>query len=722
MFFTILFTLVVKHTTHAQAVVYQTGFEAPGYVTGNLVGQNGWTAGSSASRNAAQIIAVSGGQELEISGPLIAQNNGSFSKSLANYNPVASGTPIVDVSADVWQKQGLTTSQSSWQFAFLVLNDQNGNAYGTVGIDQNGIIFGQDWGSPNQVIGDGTTDTNGFHNLKLELNFTNRTITLFHDGFSCGSMAFNPTASNLLGNVTLVLQGGSPIDSMLYLDNLSITAGSMVSTTPCDLQIVSAGPCLASDCSYGIPKVGDAYGLKVIIKVLGTPAKPFRIKWTLANTTNYYANINVGPGSGWWWPFIWGMDLDDPIPWSVTLDPDGVSGDTNLANNTASGTFTPIPPTNAVELYAPRMMHGSESSSFVFQPGSGTIPNLYILFGVPTSHGAQSAISVSGPVHSRYVVTAPDGVPVFEIARTNVPAATFQDTNSFIVQLNSIRVNPSILRTNTWAGMSALTTNWAQWLAPDSNAESTNALITAFVQQSLPVNYRTTLTPYDTARTLHKAVAKKLTYGTASYGDAVGVLQEGVAGCGGFSALLVACLRNVGIPARCISGFREGDTVWHVRTEFHLPGVDWLVADATDCYGNDPTGSYAYDFGYVPSANSFLAVDVGGAHILTDLPTVSFEGIQVPNWWWNGGATFNSNVDISSLQPNGILNWTNAGKGYASFYLSDPPTAGSVVIQASTNLASWTSIATNSTTGNILNYSFPATNVVRQFYRAKVIP
>jgi hypothetical protein len=238
----------------------------------------------------------------------------------------------------------------------------------------------------------------------------------------------------------------------------------------------------------------------------------------------------------------------------------------------------------------------------------------------------------------------------------------------------------------------------------------------------LPANYQTILTPYDTARTLHRAVMKKLTYGNRLHLDAVGVLQDGVADCGGFAALLTACLRNVGIPARCISGFREGDTVWHVRTEFHLPGVDWLVADATDGNGYDPTGSYAYDFGDVPNANSFVAVDVGDAHVLTDLPLVSFEFIQVPNWWWNGGATFNSNMDISSLQPNGILNWTNAAKGYASFYLSDPPTEGSVVIQTSTNLTTWTPVATNSTTGSVLNYSFSNTNGVSRFYRVNIIP
>src|ERR1039457_4406087 len=68
------------------------------------------------------------------------------------------------------------------------------------------------------------------------------------------------------------------------------------------------------------------------------------------------------------------------------------------------------------------------------------------------------------------------------------------------VQLYRMRVNPTLLRAVTWADMIALTTNWTQWLVPDQINESTNSSIVNFVQQSLPSNYRTSLTPYDTAR------------------------------------------------------------------------------------------------------------------------------------------------------------------------------------------------------------------------------
>jgi hypothetical protein len=317
-----------------------------------------------------------------------------------------------------------------------------------------------------------------------------------------------------------------------------------------------------------------------------------------------------------------------------------------------------------------------------------------------------------------------------------VAAATFLDTDAFVVQLNRMRVNPTILRTNTWADMGALSADWTQWIAPDQRCQSTDARITSFVQQSLPANYQSTLTPYDTARTLHRAVMKQLTYQSPPlHLDAVGVLQDGVADCGGFAALLTACLRNVGIPARCISGFRQGDGVWHVRVEFHLPGGDWLVADPTDGNANDPTGTYAYDFGDVPNADSFVAVDVGDAHVR---PYNTFQFIQVPNWWWSGGATFNSRTVTSYLQPfvttlqpfvitgiapegnDMLITWQTMGGSTDSVQVSSSGGNGGYTNSFS-DLSSLIGVIGNgAVTTNYLDIG-GATNTLTRFYRVRQI-
>ena len=112
----------------------------------------------------------------------------------------------------------------------------------------------------------------------------------------------------------------------------------------CSLNIVSAGPCLA-DGTTGNPSVGDEYGLKLALKITGTPSQSFDIVFTMANIS--YTNTFTHGAGNWTLYYDYLLDLDDPIPWSVVLDPAGVSGNTN-PTNTASGTFTPTPPITAI--------------------------------------------------------------------------------------------------------------------------------------------------------------------------------------------------------------------------------------------------------------------------------------------------------------------------------------------------------------------------------------
>ena len=242
-------------------------------------------------------------------------------------------------------------------------------------------------------------------------------MNFFLDGFTIGSAPFGATATNKLGGIRLIYQGSNPLTSSLYVDNLSVTAGTVVSTGLYSLQITSAGPCLPSG-SLGIPQVGESYGLSVTASANGTPSQPFRLRWSMASITNYSGYVySMGTGSGYTWHlplteplYRTAVPLDDLIPWSVTLDPDGLSGNTNLAGATISGTFAPIPPTTAVQLYAPRMMHGFETYSLSYS--NATVSNLGVLFGVPTTHGAQTVVSVSSPVGGQVTNTPPFGIPL----------------------------------------------------------------------------------------------------------------------------------------------------------------------------------------------------------------------------------------------------------------------------------------------------------------------
>ncbi len=637
----------------------------------------------------------------------------------------------MDVNVSAWQQIGTVAGAPN---VFFSVYDQNGKIYGSMGINHSGQVFAQDQNTPNQLVNAGTTATNGFHALNLELNFTNQTMTLFKDGLSIGSIAFNTSASNKLGSLAIVAQNSTPIDATLLVTNLSVTAGTVPTPPSCQLVMSNAGPCLPGGVA-GTPGVGTPYILNTYLYVVGQPLAPFRVQFVMANATNYFSFTN-GPGN---WHVLsrtfllntnslfaenLPMSLDDPIPWSVTVDPDGVSGNINPASNTASGIFTPTPPATPVELYSPRWMHGYETYSLSFQPGSGTLSHLWVVGGVPSVHGAQTAVLDTPPTNGLITNVPPYGIPVWQVSRTNVPASTFQDTNYFSVQLNKMRVNPTMLRTNTWADMAAMSTNWTQWLAPDAMCQATNPLITNFVFQSLPANYRSVLTPYDTARMLHLAVQRALVYQDPTTNlDAVTSLQNATGDCGSYGHLLVAALRCAGIPARSLSGFWQKGAAqkdWHVRAEFHLPNTDWIMADACLASLADQTGTYAYFFGDVMNSDNYLAVDVGDTAIL---PYHSFTDLlEAPNYALTGAATYVSYTPDSYLQPNGVLTLTNVNKSSLQLSLTDVPAQGTVTLQSSSDLITWTTVASNTAAGTNLMFSYPVSGSGNQLYRANVSP
>jgi hypothetical protein len=728
------FGLAGSRASAGVTTLYDTGFCFPSFSNAGLVGQDEWVSGVNNSSNAAQVVTCPAGLMVELFGPYVASNSpafytSDFTRTLSNYNPVSAGNPIISVRAEVNMSLGPAAGAASYMFGFIVLNDQNGTPFETIGIDKNGAVFGQNFNTPNQVVSAPNSGTNAFHILRADLNFSTRQVTFYMDNAVMGSMPFNPSSSTLLGSVGLILQSSNPVDSNFFVDDLTVTAASAeVSGGACSLQITRAGPCLSNG-TYGTPAVGDIYGLRVDFSDSGTPSQPFRIKYTLGNVVWYMGyQSGITTGSDWWYYFTWWENLDGPLPWSITLDPDGVSGSTNLANMTASGTFTPTPPTVPLQLYNSVIMAGTEQASYSFQPGSGTISYLHILFGSPTSHGGQQILSLTGPTNAANIVTPPYNVPVFSANWTNVPAGLLQPSVSFIAQLSSMRVNPALLRTNTWAQMSALPASILAWLAPDQNCQSTSPAISNFVSLYLPANYKTTMTPYDTARALQLAVERNLVYlEPPPYGDATNSLQAGVADCGGFASLYAAALRCAGIPARRIGGFWQCDTWqnylnWHIRTESYFPNTGWVITDS--CEGNraDPTGTYSWDFCFAPDANFFCAMDVGDQHML---PYFNFSDLQVTAWWWGGGATYQSNSDNAYLEPICKFAPLSVTGGSCNLSITNLPVDGTISLLASTNLIAWSTVATTNAaniTGSSLQYSFPSTAGPRRFFRTTQIP
>lgn len=289
----------VAYSNPASAgTLYQTGFEAPAFQLGNLTGQGGWLTGYSPSVDAGQVVSFSAGQVVQITGSELALASSNFYTSyfyqpLQNYSPLAMQTPVISVSADFWLTVG-PISHTNWLFAFLILSDQNGVAFETIGIDNNGNVFGQNFATQNQTTTAPGKGTNSFHTLRTDLDFTSSHMTFFMDGTPFGSMPFNTSSSNQLGSVGLILQGGDPVDATMLADNLSVVASPRISRVfhaASYEAVVKAEPSLISFYTFNNMSANDSVGTN---------------NGSLAGTTAFVPSFDGGTnlafgliGSGW---------------------------------------------------------------------------------------------------------------------------------------------------------------------------------------------------------------------------------------------------------------------------------------------------------------------------------------------------------------------------------------------------------------------------------------
>ncbi|MBI3721843.1 MAG: transglutaminase domain-containing protein [Fimbriimonas ginsengisoli] len=406
----------------------------------------------------------------------------------------------------------------------------------------------------------------------------------------------------------------------------------------CDLKIIAAYTCDGNGKAY-TPKVGEAYFIRVNWTVTGTPAKSYKVRFAVANKKSDWSGLPTSSGSYWgYWG--WNLPLDGQIPFTITLDPGHVTGDTDTTNNVFNGKFTPVPPATPIEFYDPQTMDGSETFTVAWNNG-GTVDHGFTLEGCPVSDSFQEVLAANGPAGSKRVETQPTKDPVWKTDRNNYsPVAgnnQWIDTQNFTVKCSSSRVNMTSLQGVTWANLASLPADYAAWTQPDKMVQSNDPAIANFVNTLIPPANLAKMKPYDAALKLYCAIVKRTRYvAPAPYFDAVRVLNGQQGDCGGFSNLLCACLRRIGIPARTPCGWWKGQNQWHAMAEFYLPGGGWVVADGSQSKFWDPTGKYAYCFGAHTYLNQFCAVTRGSNHQTADFKV---EAVQTGYFfYWNTNA------------------------------------------------------------------------------------
>jgi transglutaminase-like putative cysteine protease len=162
-----------------------------------------------------------------------------------------------------------------------------------------------------------------------------------------------------------------------------------------------------------------------------------------------------------------------------------------------------------------------------------------------------------------------------------------------LLEVDPVPEPPDAISQDTWAGIDAANNSgdfW-DWLTPSEMTTPTEMLHTLATEMNLPD--RQTVDPLTVVRNLNAAVYTAFQYTPNStkvdspIDDALSS-RQGV--CQDFTHIMLALLREQGIPARYVSGYlarrratdRSAEDASHAWVEAYLPGLGWVGFDPTN--------------------------------------------------------------------------------------------------------------------------------------------
>ena len=367
------------------------------------------------------------------------------------------------------------------------------------------------------------------------------------------------------------------------------------------------------------------YWVLVNWTVTGTPTAPYNASVTFGDAAPMLIKGFTGTGFTGAGNFAMIAGTSYPslftFPVKVVLDPGNVSGNTTPATATLTKSFRASWPSTVITNYGTQTLFGKQTMTVPVT--SGTVGKLVLLLSKPVTDTFQTVVSDTST--GTPLVSQPNGYPVLESVLTNAGVGTYTLAQSFQTSASNVAVNPSLLNATTWAQIDGVKTTMANFLGTEPNIEPTNAQIVAFVNGTLPPNYRATLSPLVVAERLYSAVVNRTVYQTPANGDAVVTFNAKVGDCGSMSDLYDACLRVAGIPCRNATGWLVGNGLTHVWSEIFFPGAGWFPADTSFARKTSPTCMGLPFFGYLPTCNQRCAVCRVGKIITPDMNTGSVQ-------------------------------------------------------------------------------------------------
>ena len=220
-FMKLFFAILFVASTASAAVIYQSGFESPGYTPGVLAGQDGWLNITAPSGNIVvqSGISRSGTQAVDFS----ASGAQAFTRDsrLTGYDTSVPGNDN-NVSTSTDFMLGTTGTPSAWRLTGYYSSN---NFIGYLGVTASGAVT-----LGNMVLG--TTLTRGvWYNLQVDYNFTTLQYTGYLNGVSVGSRAFSSAgATAQFGSV--YFENAAPGTDHAYFDNVSVSSFSSTPVVP----------------------------------------------------------------------------------------------------------------------------------------------------------------------------------------------------------------------------------------------------------------------------------------------------------------------------------------------------------------------------------------------------------------------------------------------------------------------------------------------------------
>ncbi len=435
---------------------------------------------------------------------------------------------------------------------------------------------------------------------------------------------------------------------LLTLLLMLLCLNTVKSNAACQIRIISLSLCNTQGDEVTASELHPHYTLRLIWEVQGQPSAGYHVILTIANQRAVY-NFSARPGNfsavlSAYLPIV------GKIPYSAQIDPGHVTDNTLDSQSARSGVFVPKMPSTAVLYYNPKSYVGKETlnCSYTSQPNSKS--QALMVMAEPSTGTFQTVTTSVAPTDAQKITSAGSNQTgwLISCSPTN-PKATLQSWHTdqlFHVECSSAAVNSKLANLVSWSDFSNLPENKRVWLKPEFNIESDSPVVRAFVQHILPADFKTTMTPYQAARTIFLAIVKKTVYVRDGQDpDTVDTLKTHTANCEGFSTVFVACMRSLGIPARALCGVLADTGERHCIAEFYLPGAGWIPADSAYAKGYDPTGTYAFFFGDDPDLNHFCVIS-------------RCTGFQIPNHSSEimpAGSFFTQNVLSSTCQETCVL-------------------------------------------------------------------